>query len=186
MSCIKIANYEQYTIDEKGVVISLRSNQPLKPIKANNGYLHVTLSMEDGRSKQVSIHRLVAEHFIPNPYHYPQVNHIDGNKENNVVTNLEWCTPAENIQHALKNNLCKKRTFVSYDDKLSWLHLVLDGMTVKELSNKTGRRMQTLHRMLRETAKKEGIHHLWKAQMENFRALVAKRNLEHANQNRKK
>lgn len=185
MKSTKIANFEQYEITDEGTVISLRNNNPLKPIKVPNGYLHVTLRMVDGRVKQCGIHRLVAEHFIPNPYHYTQVNHKDGNKENNDVSNLEWCSPSENIQHALKNNLCSNRKFASYDDKLEWLHLVLEGMTVKELSKKVGRRVETLHRMLRDTAKKENIHHLWVAQMAKFRKQAALRNLEHVNKNRK-
>ena len=63
------------------------------------------------------VHRLVAQTFIPNPKKLPQVNHIDGNKINNKVSNLEWCTNRENQIHAWKNNLIKKRT--GKDNKLS-------------------------------------------------------------------
>ena len=181
MQNIKIANFEQYAISDTGIVTALRNNKPLHPIKVPNGYLHVTLHMEDGRCKQVGIHRLVAEHFIPNPYHYTQINHKDGNKENNNVSNLEWCTPKQNMQHALKNNLCKGKRYTSFEDRVKWVHEVLDGKTVKELANETGRRLETLHKMLRETAKTLNLFHLWQERNKQLRVEVALRNLEKAN-----
>lgn len=69
-----------------------------------NGYATVPLSVE-GKSKICSVHRLVALTYLPNPENKPQVNHIDGNKLNNDVTNLEWVTQSENIQHAKAQGL---------------------------------------------------------------------------------
>lgn len=60
---------------------------------------------KDGVGKEYLIHRLVASTFIPNPLNLPQVNHKDGNKLNNFVGNLEWCTPLENTTHAVNTNL---------------------------------------------------------------------------------
>lgn len=71
----------------------------LKPGRNRNGYLHVTIG------KVKNIHRLVAKTFIPNPHNLPQVNHKDGNKENNCVWNLEWVNHQANMQHASKNGL---------------------------------------------------------------------------------
>lgn len=88
-----IANYELYTIYSDGRVYSGISDVFLIPQNTPNGYLKVNLN-----SFQISVHRLVAMHFILNPYNHPQVNHIDGNKHNNDVTNLEWCTPKENVK----------------------------------------------------------------------------------------
>lgn len=70
----------------------------------NTGYCLLKL-VKNGVEKHVFVHRLVAETFISNPNNLPEVNHIDGNKENNCVDNLEWCTEKENISHAIKNKL---------------------------------------------------------------------------------
>jgi len=71
-----------------------------------DGDTHIQVQLwRDGRFKQFELHRLIAEVFIPNPENKPQINHIDGNKRNNVISNLEWCTPQENTLHALRTGL---------------------------------------------------------------------------------
>lgn len=71
----------------------------LKKTILNTGYEQVNLYI-NGNCNKVSVHRLVAELFIENPNNYPQVNHIDGNKRNNNIINLEWCTQSMNTKHA--------------------------------------------------------------------------------------
>lgn len=71
-----------------------------------SGYLFVGLS-KNGIPYPKDVHRIVATHFIPNPENKKCVNHKDGNKLNNCVDNLEWCTYSENITHAMKNGLTK-------------------------------------------------------------------------------
>lgn len=71
-----------------------------------NGYKGVVLC-KNGKCKSFLIHRLVAQTFIPNPHNLPQVNHIDGDKTNNCVENLEWVTPQQNVRHAFDKGLKK-------------------------------------------------------------------------------
>ena len=76
----------------------------MKPTYVGKHYKMVRLC-KDGKTKNKKVHRLVAEAFIPNPDGKPQVNHIDGNKDNNIVSNLEWVTNSENQIHARANGL---------------------------------------------------------------------------------
>ena len=78
---------------------SLRSEKYLKPNMSKSGYLSVELFDENGKSKRLLIHRLVAMAYIPNPENLPQVNHIDENPLNNAVSNLEWCTAKYNMNY---------------------------------------------------------------------------------------
>lgn len=98
----------QYAVNEQGEIYSLRKGRTLIPKVSHDGYLRIQL-WSANQCEYVSIHRLIAETFIPNPHGKPFVNHIDGNKQNNRVENLEWCTQQENIAHAWKNGLSRSR-----------------------------------------------------------------------------
>lgn len=86
-----------------------RSGKIIKTYINHEGYYTICLKPNgrNGKAQCVRIHRLIAEAFIPNPENKPFVNHIDGNKRNNDITNLEWCTNQENIIHAFKTGLNK-------------------------------------------------------------------------------
>ena len=95
--------YGSYYVARTGEVFGPKGDI-MKPNKSNRGYLRLYLTV-NGKRQQVSVHRLVALLFCPNPDMKLEVNHIDGNKENNNASNLEWCTHSENEQHARATGL---------------------------------------------------------------------------------
>ncbi len=101
-----IEGYTNYFITEDGIVISAKTNRAVKTVSSNSGYEVVCL-WNNNKRKQVNVHRIVAKNYIPNPENKKCVNHIDGNKFNNSVSNLEWVTYSENHKHAYKNGLRK-------------------------------------------------------------------------------
>lgn len=101
-----ISGYEGlYRVSDTGEVFSIRAGRVLKPIVGNMGYVYVHLCKGKNGTKVKRLHRLVAEAFIPNPLKLPQVNHIDGDKSNNAVSNLEWCTGLDNMRHSIVTGL---------------------------------------------------------------------------------
>ena len=96
-----------YEVSDKGRVKGLKRNRILKNIVDSLGYVRVSLCKEN-KIKAHKIHRLVAEHFLK-PSEYKIVNHIDGNKENNSVENLEWCSHSANRKHACDTGLAAKK-----------------------------------------------------------------------------
>lgn len=98
-----------YYVRDNGTVFSEVSNKILSPQLDKNGYEKVAMISDDGKRHRYSVHRLVLENFNPvEGMENLQVNHIDGNKRNNNLNNLEWVTCKENINHAIKNNLRAK------------------------------------------------------------------------------
>lgn len=96
-----IKGYEGlYQVTEDGRVFSNKSNKWLHPIVTHSGVLKVSIRV-NGKKCLVAIHRLVAEAFIPNDENKPQVDHIDGDKQNNSKNNLRWCTNSENQNYRL-------------------------------------------------------------------------------------
>lgn len=114
-----IKDYPAYKIREDGKVFSKFKPKAgiiwdkwveVKPVlDKGNGYLLVTLCSGDGKRQNKRIHRLLMEAFVPNPNNYPHINHIDGIKTNNNLSNLEWCTCKYNTQEAIRLGLANPK-----------------------------------------------------------------------------
>lgn len=98
----------------------------MSPYLDHNGYERICLSMH-GTCKHCRIHQLVARAFIPNPYNYPQINHIDEDKTNNCVSNLEWCTQTYNNKYGTRGKRIGITNHNSKGAKRSVLQYDLDG-----------------------------------------------------------
>lgn len=95
----------------------VRKGKILKLLKSRQGYMRIHLLI-NGVAKTLSVHRLVAEAFIPNPNNYKQVNHKDENKSNNNVENLEWCTQEYNKRYGTARQRMREKTskkIIQYD-----------------------------------------------------------------------
>lgn len=96
---VPVKGFERYTIERDGTIVNTETGHVLKAIIGTNGYAHADLYDGQGSHKMMLVHRLVAEHFIPNPDNMPCVNHKDENRHNNDASNLEWCTYRYNINY---------------------------------------------------------------------------------------
>lgn len=107
----------KYSITEDGTVINNKTKRVKKANFDKYGYLHTRLS---DKNKKYFIHRLVAITYIENPDNKETVNHKDGNKLNNHVSNLEWMSIKENLNHAYNNNLIKRTPIYCTKTKRIW------------------------------------------------------------------
>ena len=123
---MEIENYPNYLIYPDGRVWSKpRPNTKggfLKFKDNGKGYKIVTLCND--KKKQITVHRLVAIHYIPNPHDYPQVDHIDRDRTNNDISNLRWVSPSQNQQNIglRKDNKSGVKNVFYHKGKKSWLY----------------------------------------------------------------
>lgn len=140
-----IKNYEDlYQVSNFGRAKSFKSGKPKIFSLCNNncGYVQVRL-YKDGGKEFLTVHRLVAEAFIPNPDGKPFVNHKNGNKTDNRVENLEWVTVSENLFHAYRIGLTNGRRKLT-DDQVRYVRENPDGLMQKELGQMFGLLQNTI------------------------------------------
>lgn len=97
---ILTAYYHQYLVSSDGTVINTKTGRKLKSHEYRHGYLYYHINTPENPGRRMTVHRLMAKLFIPNPQNKREVNHKDGNKRNNSLENLEWVTRSENELHA--------------------------------------------------------------------------------------
>jgi hypothetical protein len=122
-----------------------KNGRVLKNTNKKGGYFSIVLQYKDN-VRYCRMHRLVAEAFIPNPCNKKQVNHIDGNKQNNNVLNLEWATPKENIQHAIKMNPNILKGMNNYNTDIkpkTIIQLSIEGEEISRFKNSTEAQKKT-------------------------------------------
>lgn len=133
-----VVGYENdFKISSCGKLYSKRTNRILKTYINSGGY-EVVATKISGTNKLFRIHRLVAEAFIPNFDSKPQVNHIDGNKKNNDVSNLEWVTNQENCIHSVKIGLTKTYDGRNFSNSVLTDELVREILRLKFEENLSG------------------------------------------------
>lgn len=110
-----IKDYENlYEISNFGVIRKVKTKRPLKVFYRTNGY-YTTSLCKNYKVTMIYLHRVIAETFIPNPNNLPCINHIDGNKTNNDLSNLEWCSYSDNNRHAYEIGLKNCKKVAQYD-----------------------------------------------------------------------
>lgn len=137
---MKVVGFEVYTVTRQGEVVNSRTGRVLRQDSNRTGYKRVTLSV-DGFVKRVFVHRLVATHYLPNPYGHQEVNHINGMKHDNRVENLEWVSNSQNKLHAIETGLQKSkvgRTYLSKDKVHEVCKLLEQGLPYNSISMSTG------------------------------------------------
>lgn len=155
-----IIDYEnKYQISNLGNVKSLnykRSNiSKLLNYKKDGNFYPSVLLCKNNKTKRFLIHRLIATYFIPNPLNLPCINHIDGNKLNYNLNNLEWCTHSENTKHAFKIGLMSnpKKGNIKSQQKIIDITTNIVYDTIKEVAIKFNLKYSTLTQKLNGTHK---------------------------------
>lgn len=157
----RIKRLPQHMIRSNGA--ELKFEERIMTKKDNGkGYHYVTLHKFSSKKdkKNILVHRLVAIAFLQNPHNYKFINHIDGNKHNNEVNNLEWCSREDNMQHAYRNkNMFNKNCIpiIQLDENMNE---VARFMTIRQASEITGYYRISIGQAIKNKNKYKGYY--WK------------------------
>ena len=130
--------FSNYGISSEGLVCSYNTNKVMNPHHDRRGYQRIGLIDDQGKYKTCTVHSLVAKMFIPNPEDKPQVDHIDGNKDNNSELNLRWVTNLENAHYAMETGLMPHAVFDSDDSVRKVCQQLQDGVSPAKIAKETG------------------------------------------------
>lgn len=171
MKWLPIKNYEElYEISDTGEVRSV--NRILKVTNRkdtlfrgrlikqspNKSVLYMQVGLwKENKKMNYYVHRLVAETFIPNPDNLPEVNHIDGNRQNNHIENLEWVSRVGNVQHAINTGLKIYTNRLTEEEFLECIERVINGETYTDLLKSVPYKLPFLSTKLKQVAKKYGL-----------------------------
>ena len=134
-----IPNFPNYSVNRNGEVFSNYTKKILSERKCSGGYPRVCLYSKFAKRKDIRVHRIVAELFLPNPDNLPVVNHINGDKTDNRVDNLEWCTHVHNSNHAFETGLTpKKQKKLSNTQLNECARAYLNGEGIRSISARYG------------------------------------------------
>ena len=157
----KIKGFPQYEINTKGQIRNSNKHILSQSI-SNNGYYRVHLC-KNGKAKWYAVHRLVAETFMPNPLHLPEINHKDENKLNNEVSNLEWCNHINNSNYGTRNK--RIRTTLTNNKQSSrqvkCVETNIIYPSIMEAERQTGIYNTAISKVCKEERKTAGGYH-WK------------------------
>ena len=154
---IDISGYEGiYQINPQGEIYSCYRKTPLKGWIEKTGYRAVSL-WKEGKATRATVHTLLAKQFIPNPNNLPEVNHIDGCRIHNHVSNLEWVSRQGNALHAVRTGLKTYTNRLTKDEFVECLMSVIAGETYLELSKRVPYQVPFLSTKLRKIAQELGV-----------------------------